>query len=84
MAGQLAWAWYFSNLLGAPEPALRDTALALYASYDASVNHWIRPGGPASGLSAYRVSPWRKWSWEHRSSDGLAFAPIVAAGDNAA
>jgi hypothetical protein len=74
VAGQVAWAWYFSNVLGAPEPALREAALALYASYDAGVNHWIRPGGPAAGLSAFRVSPWRKWGWEHRTSDGLAFA----------
>jgi hypothetical protein len=79
VAGQLGWAWYFSQQRGSPEPALRDAALALYRSYDAGVNHWIRPGGPAAGLTAFRVSPWRKWGWEHRTSDGLAFTLGVAA-----
>jgi hypothetical protein len=73
VAGQLGWAWYFSQVLGAPDPALRDAAVALYRSYDAGVNHWIRPAGPTAGLAAFRVSPWRKWGWEHRTSDGIAF-----------
>ena len=75
VAGQIAWAYYyFSALLGATDAALRDTALSLYQSHDESVNYWIRPGGPAAGLPAFRTAPWRKWAWEHRVSDGLAFA----------
>jgi hypothetical protein len=73
VAGQLGWAWHFSQRLDTPDPALRDAALALYRTYDAGVNHWIRPGGPAAGMTAFRVSPWRKWGWEHRTSDGLSF-----------
>ena len=74
VAAQIAWAYYFSQVLGAPDTALRDTALNLYATYDVGVNFWIRPTAPASGLSAYRVNPPRKWGWEHRTSDGIAFA----------
>jgi hypothetical protein len=74
VAGQLAWAWYFSDLTGAPDLTLKQAALALYDSYDEGVNYWIRPGGPAAGLPAFRTAPWRKWGWEHRTSDGLAFA----------
>jgi hypothetical protein len=75
VAGQLAWAWYFSDLTGAPDLTLKQTAMSLYASYDEGVNYWIRPAGPtAAGLPAFRVAPWRKWGWEHRTSDGLEFA----------
>jgi len=74
IAAQLAWAFYFSVRSASPDAALRSSAHALYRGYDVGVNHWIRPGGPGAGLAAYRVSPWRKWGWEHRISDGLAFA----------
>lgn len=74
VAGQLAWAWYFSNVTGAPDLTLKQAALSLYASYDEGVNYWIRPGGPAAGLPAFRTAPWRKWGWEHRTSDGMSFA----------
>ncbi|HQW64768.1 MAG TPA: hypothetical protein PLI00_02025 [Pseudomonadota bacterium] len=74
VAAHIAWAYYFSDLLGAPEPALRQRALDLYETYDAGVNFWIRPTAPASGLAAYRVSPPRKWGWEHRTADAMAFA----------
>lgn len=74
VAGQLAWADYFARVRSTPDPALGTAALALYATYDEGVNFWIRPGGPSAGLPAFRVSPWRKWGWEHRTSDGLAFA----------
>ena len=74
VAAHIAWGYYFSELLGAPEPALRQRALDLYETYDAGVNFWIRPTAPASGLAAYRVSPPRKWGWEHRTADAMAFA----------
>jgi len=70
----LAWADYFGALLNQRDPALAADINALYATYDRSVNFWIRPNAPASGLSAFRVSPWRKWGWEHRTSDGLSWA----------
>lgn len=70
----LAWADYFGALLKQRDPLLAGDVAALYATYDLSVNFWIRPAGPASGLAAFRVTPWRKWAWEHRSSDGLSWA----------
>lgn len=75
VAGLLAWASYFRELLGGNGESLRLGALDLYATYDVSVNEWIRPTAPPVN-TAYRVSPHRKWLWEHRTSDGLAFALI--------
>ena len=74
VAAHIAWGYYFSDLLGTADPVLRQRALDLYETYDAGVNEWIRPTAPASGLTAYRVNPWRKWGWEHRTSDAMAFA----------
>jgi hypothetical protein len=74
VAGQLAWAAYFADLTSQSSAAFRNSVAQLYASYDIGVNHWIRPAGPASGLPAFRLSPWRKWGWEHRTSDGIGFA----------
>lgn len=74
VAGQLAWADYFARVAGMPDATLQPALASLYATYDLGVNYWIRPAAPASGLTAFRVSPWRKWGWEHRTSDGLAFA----------
>ncbi|MBD8526660.1 hypothetical protein [Pseudomarimonas arenosa] len=74
VAAGLAWAGYFADLSGQPDPQLRQRARDLYFSYDTGVNFWIRPGGPSAGLTAYRVSPWRKWAWEHRVSIGLGWA----------
>lgn len=73
VTAQLAWARYFREFSGDDGTSLRDAALDLYATYDASVNSWIRPTAPPAG-TAYRVSPSRKWAWEHRTSDGLGFA----------
>lgn len=78
VAAQIAWAHYFSAVLGEPDAILRQSVLDLYATYDRGVNFWIRPAAPASGLAAFRVNPPRKWGWEHRTSDGLAFAMTEA------
>jgi hypothetical protein len=74
VAAGVAWAAYFADLTGHPSAGLRSTAMQLYASYDIGVNFWIRPAGPASGLPAFRVAPWRKWGWEHRVSVGFGWA----------
>ena len=63
-----------------PKDSPHARARDLYFSYDIGVNYWIRPLGPASGLTAYRVAPWRKWGWEHRVSVGFAWA-MGASGD---
>lgn len=75
VAGQVAWGHWMRASLGGDATTLRASALDLYATYDAGVNHWIRPTAPPAA-TAFRVSPPRKWGWEHRSSDGLAFALI--------
>lgn len=74
VAAALAWADYFGALNGPRDPLLAPAVDGVYDTYDRSVNFWTRPNAPASGLTAFRVSPWRKWGWEHRTSDGLAWA----------
>lgn len=74
VSAALAWADYFGALLGQRDPLLAAEVEAVYDTYDLGVNFWIRPAAPASGLTAFRVSPWRKWGWEHRTSDGLGWA----------
>jgi len=64
----LAWAAYFAALTGAPDNSLVVAADNAYNSYDVGVNHWVRPTGPSSGLTAYRVTPWRKYGWEYTPS----------------
>jgi len=81
VAAGIAWAGYFADLTGQPDARLRQRAIDLYFSYDIGVNYWIRPGGPASGLTAYRVAPWRKWGWEQRVSVGFGWA-MGAGGDS--
>ena len=78
VAAGIAWAHYFAQLTHQPDPALADAAEDLYFTYDEGVNYWIRPSGPASGLPAYRTSPWRKFGWEHRVSGGLGWAMQAA------
>lgn len=73
VAGALAWSWYFSEFTGVPDAALRTMADNCYDAYDIGVNYWIRPTGPASGLCAYRITPWRKYGWEHRPSGSLSW-----------
>lgn len=64
----LAWATYFSALTGTYDNSLYTATNNAYASYDVGVNYWIRPSGPSAGLTAYRVSPWRKYGWEYSPS----------------
>ncbi len=74
VAAAIAWADYFGALLGQRDALLAASVDALYDTYDLGVNYWIRPNAPLSGFTAFRVSPWRKWGWEHRTSDGFAWA----------
>lgn len=73
VAGAMAWAYYFSRLTGQPDTTLADAANELYRTYDYETNEWTRPGGPASGLSAYRNSPWRRYNWTYKTSGGLSW-----------
>jgi hypothetical protein len=73
-AASLAWAYYFSSLLGPLDTSLKDAANELYLTYDYGANFWTRPAAPASGLTAYRVAPWRKYVWNHRVAGSLSWA----------
>lgn len=78
LAAALAWADYFGALLGQRDPRIAPAVTQVYATYDRSVNYWIRPAGPASGLAAFRVNPCRKWAWEHKYADSLSWAMAAA------
>lgn len=78
VASGVAWANYFAELLQLPDARLAEAAEDLYFTYDVGVNFWIRPNGPSSGLPAYRVSPWRKFGWEHRVSGGMGWTMLAA------
>ncbi len=73
VAGSLAWAGYFADLLGYSGAAMRTDAASLYETYDFGVTYWVRPAAPASGLTAFRVAPWRKYGWENRPSGSLGW-----------
>ena len=73
VAASLAWADYFGRLLGQTNAAVAQAVVELYATYDFGVNHWIRPAAPLSGLTAYRISPQRRWAWEHRVAGSLSW-----------
>ncbi|MDZ4811520.1 MAG: hypothetical protein SGI99_02755 [Pseudomonadota bacterium] len=75
----LAWADYFGALVNQRDATLASIVADVYDTYDLGVNNWIRPTAPASaGLAAFRVTPPRKWGWEHRTSDGLSWAIAAA------
>lgn len=84
MAAALAWSWYFSELTGVADASMKTMADNCYDVYDLGVNHWIRPAGPASGLTAYRISPWRKYGWEHRPSGSLSWLMAQTGGTGTA
>lgn len=73
VAAAIAWGGYFAEVTGAPDPALADAATDLYFAYDIGVNYWTRPAAPPVGLPAFRVSPWRKFGWEHRVSGSFSW-----------
>jgi hypothetical protein len=68
-----AWANYFANVLGTPDATLAQAANDLYFTHDIGMNYWTRPDAPASGLTAYRVSPWRKYGWEYRTTGSFSW-----------
>lgn len=72
VAGPLAWAAYFGHLLGSPDSSFVQKATELYFTYDTGVNFWTRPAAPPE-RTAFRVSPWRKWGWEHRTTGSFSW-----------
>jgi hypothetical protein len=73
IAGTVAWAAYFSNLLNMEDGTYIDLADKLFASYKAGVQYWTRPNASKVGNTAFRVSPWRKYGWEYRPSGSFSY-----------
>jgi hypothetical protein len=71
IASAVAWAAYFSGVLGKDPHPLLELADRMYAAYCAGVRYWIRSDG--SEGSAFRVSPWRKYGWEYRPSGSYSW-----------
>jgi glucose/arabinose dehydrogenase len=69
VGGVAAWATYFAELRGTPDPSLRQLANDLYATYDVGVNFWTRPGG-----TNFNVSPPRRYTWEYKNSPSFSWA----------
>jgi hypothetical protein len=72
-AAVLAWAGYFAELQGQPDPTLYQAATDCYYSYEANVRNWTRPAAPPLGYSAYRVAPARKYGWQVRTTNALGW-----------
>lgn len=73
VAGAVAWAYYFSKITGQQDDTLKQAANELYRTYDYELNEWIRPTAPASGLSAYRNNPPRRYNWTYKTSGSLSW-----------
>jgi hypothetical protein len=67
-----AWATYFAELRGTPDPSLRQLANDLYATYDLGVNVWTSTSG------GYNVSPPRRYTWEYKNSSSFSWALTAA------
>ena len=62
----LAWGYYFSDLFGAKDETLKQTAEQVYFVYGKDVIYWTRPNNPANaGAPAYRINPWRMYNWQY-------------------
>lgn len=74
VAAAIAWADYFGAAIDNRDPRLASAVVALYRTYDIGASFWVRPGSASSGRAEFRVSPCRKWGWEHKYSDSLSWA----------
>lgn len=74
VAGAMAWAWYFSRLTGQPDDSLRAAVGELYRTFDLEINEWTRPTAPASGASAYRTTPPRRYNWQFKPTGSMSWA----------
>lgn len=73
VAGALAWSYYFSKLTGQRDDSLKQAAMDLYRTYDYETNDWTRPTAPASGFTAYRNNPPRRYNWTYKTSGSLSW-----------
>jgi hypothetical protein len=63
-----AWATYFADARGTPDPSLRQLATDLYSTYQAGVNFWT------STADGFEVEPPRRYTWEYKNSASFAWA----------
>jgi len=68
-----AFAFYCSQLAGAPQEKYRTEAQKLLATAKQVMAFFIRPGAHAWGLSIYRLSPARKFGWWFRTTADLDY-----------
>ncbi len=68
VAGAVAWASYFSKLLGAPDQELTDLANSLYFTHEIGINYWILPLPDNPNVYVFRVTPPRRYSWQYRTT----------------
>ncbi len=73
VAGAVAWAYYFSKLTGQQDDSLGLAASELYRTYSYETNEWTRPTAPASGATAYRNNPPRRYNWTYKTSGSLSW-----------
>jgi hypothetical protein len=73
MAGAMAWAYYFSKITQQQDDTLKQAANELYRTYSYETNEWTRPTAPASGATAYRNSPPRRYNWTYKTSGSLSW-----------
>ena len=64
----LAWAYYFSKVLGQDNESMHKIATEFYDTYKLVVKNSTIRGSSDIAKIHYRVSPWRKYNWEHRVS----------------
>ncbi len=65
-----AWA---KRQLGEDPSALTSTAQSLLEGCQRNIEMWVRPAGPESGLSVYRLSPPRKYNWWFGTTSDLTW-----------
>jgi hypothetical protein len=68
-----AWSYFFGKMLNRPDASLKETASNLYITFQTGARYWTRPTAPASGGMAYRLTPWRKYGWQHHPAVSLTW-----------
>ena len=68
-----ALAYFFTKQAGSPSATYLGRMNELKDTGQAAFNYWTRPGGPAAGLSVYRLTPARKFNWWFRTTANRDF-----------
>jgi hypothetical protein len=63
-----ALAYFFTKQAGSPSSVYLGRFEELADTGQAAFNYWTRPNAPASGLTAFRLSPARKFNWWFRTT----------------